>query len=276
MNKISVFGSTGFIGSNWMKLYEDISYPEERNSLIPKYNNVLYMRGTTSNYGIFEDVSKDVRDNLLLFTETIKNLKQDNTFLLCSSWFCYGKNNKSRLSFYEQCEYDGCNPKGFYSISKRTQEQLLESYCLTFNISYKIVRLSNIIGGDNNASKQKNAVEHLISKLKNNEPIEIYKGKNYRNYLDVFDCCKAIKLVMDKGKNNEIYNIGAKDSVMLLDIIMHCKKKLDSKSDIKIIDAPNFHKIVQVENFWMNTSKLQDLGFKQEHSLEDTLNNLCA
>ena len=38
-----------------------------------------------------------------------------------------------------------CDPKGFYSITKRTAEQLLISYCETFNIKYRIVRILCVV-----------------------------------------------------------------------------------------------------------------------------------
>jgi nucleoside-diphosphate-sugar epimerase len=60
-----------------------------------------------------------------------------------------------------------------------------------------------------------------------------------------------------------------------MDIIDYCKNKLNSKSVIKIIETPKFHEQVQTKNFWMDTSKLQSLGFKPKYSLEQTLNILC-
>jgi nucleoside-diphosphate-sugar epimerase len=171
-------------------------------------------------------------------------------------------------------ETDYCNPKGFYSITKYTQEQLTASYCQTNDIKYKILRLCNVIGGDNGANAQKNALEFLINKLKNNENINIYDGDNYRNYLHVEDVCHAIYLVLTKGENS-IYNIGNSESVKLIDVIYFCKKYLSSKSKISIIQTPEFHKQVQTKDFHMETQKLQNLGFTPKFSLEETLKSLC-
>jgi nucleoside-diphosphate-sugar epimerase len=269
MNKISVFGSTGFIGSKWMDLYSDSSFAEERSSILSKYKDILYFRGTNSNYSVFKDPTIEVKTNLLLLTEMFKNLTPEHSFNLISSWFVYGKNN---------CEInresDRCNPKGFYSIAKLSQEQLLGSYCETFNIKYKILRLCNIIGKDKNASPKKNATEYMISKLRNNEEVNVYEGDNYRNFLNVEDACRAIKLITDNGKET-IYNIGSKKSTKMIDVIDYCKNKLNSKSKINIIESPKFHRQVQAKNFHMNIDKLESLGFKPKYSLEETLNILC-
>lgn len=269
-NKISVFGGTGFIGSKWINLYKQDSYLENRDSINPQNKDIVYFRATNSNYNVFSDPSMDVNTNLMLLTKLFKNIDPTYNFNLISSWFVYGKNNCEINK-----ETDHCNPKGFYSITKYTQEQLTESYCQTNDIKYKILRLCNVIGGDQKATAKKNALEFLIDKLKKHEEINIYEGDNYRNYLNVEDVCMAINLVIQKGQDNQIYNIGDNKSTKLMDIIDYCKNKLDSKSIIKMIETPKFHQQVQTKNFWMDTSKLQSLGFKPKYSLEDTLNILC-
>lgn len=270
MTKLSVFGGTGFIGSNWFNLYNDISFLEERDSIYPKYDNILYFRSTNSNYSVFKDPSIEISTNLLLLTKMLPNLTKNSTFNLISSWFVYGKNN-----IFLNSENDNCNPKGFYSIAKYSQEQFLESYCNTFEINYRILRLCNVIGKDSGSNAQKNATEFLIQKLKNNEEINIYKGDNYRNFLYVKDVCRAIKLILENGNKNEIYNIGNTESTKIIDIIEYCKKRLNSKSKINFIDTPKFHEQVQTKDFHMNTKKLYNLGFKPQFSLEETLNILC-
>lgn len=255
---ISVFGSTGFIGSKWMELYPDVSYPEPRDSISSEYDNILYFRATNSNYNVFSDLSLDVKTNLVLLTDTFQNLTPNNTFNLIGSWF----------ALY---------PKGFYSATKLCQEHLTESFCKTFGIKYRILRLSNIIGGDNRKSAKKNALEFLINKLKNDENIEIYEGDNYRNYLDVRDCCRAIKFILDSDFTaNETWNIGDTTSYKLIELIDYCKEKIGSKSNIKRIPIPNFHKTVQIKDFWFDTKHLYNMGFKKQYSIQETLSNLCS
>ena len=64
-------------------------------------------------------------------------------------------------------------------------------------------------------------------------------------------------------------------SVNIGKVIDIAKNILKSKSKIKYIDAPDFHKIVQSKDFWMDTSKLKSLGFEQKISLPDGLQILC-
>jgi nucleoside-diphosphate-sugar epimerase len=254
---ISVFGSTGFIGSNWTKMYPDISFPEERDSLIPKYDKILYLRSTVSNYNVFADPSLDVSTNLLLFTKTLDNTSKNCEFNLISSWFVE-------------------TGMGFYSITKRAQEELLESYSKTFDRKYKIIRLSNVISGDSKANKKKNALEHMINEIKNNKDIEIYEGTNFRNFINVSDCCRAIKLILDKGENGQKYNVGDLQSYRIQDLLEYCIDKTKSKSKISIVPIPRFHSLVQCQNYWMETEKLKKLGFKAEKTIWQTLDEICS
>lgn len=253
--KISLFGA-GFIGGKFNELYKDEVYIESRESINPVNDKVLYFRGTTTNYNIFNNPNLDIDVNLTLFVNTLKNLKPNSEFNHISSWFVHA-------------------PQGFYSATKLCQEHLLESYCHTFYHKYRILRLCNIIGGDNKKSSQKNALEFIIDKLKKNDNIQIYEGDNYRNYLHVEDGCRAIKLALDKGKLDETYEIGDIKSYKLIDLIEHCKRKLDSKSVITRIKTPYFHEIVQVKDFHMDTQKIYELGFKPNYNIFETLDLLC-
>jgi len=176
--------------------------------------------------------------------------------------------------YYPAREMHPCNPKGFYSITKKAAEDLTESFCRTFHRNYRILRLCNVIGGDAGAGKKKNALEFLISNIVKNEPIDVYKGDNYRNFLHVEDVCAAMKLVTEQGKLNSIYNIGAEDSTKLMDIVDYVIKKTGSKSKITYIDVPEFHQIVQSSNFFMDCEKLRYLGFKPKYTTEQAIDKI--
>ena len=54
----------------------------------------------------------------------------------------------------------------------------------------------------------------MIDLAINKKPLEVYgNGTNIRDWLHVTDNCEAIKLVMEKGKKGEIYNIGANNEM---------------------------------------------------------------
>ena len=136
-----------------------------------------------------------------------------------------------------------CDPKGFYSITKRTAEQLLISYCETFGIKYRILRLCNVLGPqDKKVSKKKNALQYMINCLKNNEDVYLYdNGRVYRDYMYVDDVVNAINCVLENGDTNTIYNIGSGVPVFLDEVIDYAKKQLKSKSTISTTAHPKYN-----------------------------------
>jgi len=164
MSKIAVFGGTGFIGGTFCRLYS------QKVNIIPKQSiefdtkEVLYFISTTTNQNVFNDLHIDINTNLNFLMDVLSNCKdKDITFNFISSCFVYGND------IIDAKETDNCNPTGFYSVTKRCAEQLLISFCKTFNIKYRILRIGNVYGLDKTISLKKNVLAHIIKQLKKNK-----------------------------------------------------------------------------------------------------------
>jgi nucleoside-diphosphate-sugar epimerase len=268
----TIYGSTGFIGSRYCKLFPDEVETQDREERIPKTKDIIYFISTVDNYNIFNNITLDVETNLKVFCEVLEHCKDKNiTFNFISSWFVYGKTKLPAKEEYH------CNPTGFYSITKKAAEDLLISFCKTFNVNYRILRLCNVLGnGDQKVSSKKNALTYMIECLKNNEDVFLYDGGTpKRDVMHVDDVCKAINLICNSGDLNQIYNIGSGTPIPISTIINLAKDHLNSKSIIRSKDAPEFHQIVQTKDFWMDTTKLKNLGFNQTIPLNQIIKELC-
>ena len=271
MNKISVFGSSGFIGGRFCEMYPHDVVKIPRDQSKPETNDILYFISTTDNYNIHEDLNKDIDTNLKVLMKVLEDTKKNfegkiTTINFISSWFVYGKNET--LPFKENSD---CNPTGFYSITKRTAEQLLICFCETFGYKYRILRLSNVLGeNDAGVSKKKNAIQYMIRQIVENKEVSLYaNGDILRDYMYVEDTCRAIKLCMDIGKTNEIYNIGNGKPSKISDIIQIAAKISKSSSKISSMEPTKFHNIVQVKDAYLDVSKLSELGFVSRYTIED-------
>lgn len=272
MEKLSIFGGQGFIGSNFTRRFSEKSLVLDRDDIKPLTKDALFLRSTVDNYNVFKNLHIDIDTNLNHLMDVLPNV--DGTFNFISSWFVYGNGYDRPES--TASEKSHCAPKGMYSITKYCAEQLIQSYCDTFNKNYRIIRLCNVVGGDSGANKKKNATEYLISKILVNEDIEIYDGDNYRNYLHVDDVCDAIALIADKGDLNTIYNVGSTHSYRLIDLMEYVIQKTGSTSKIKLVKTPRFHEIVQTKDFFMNTNKIRGLGFVQKYDIWQTFDKIIA
>ena len=273
-NRITVYGSTGFIGSRFCQLNENNVIKNKRDDYVTKSNEILYFISTVDNYNIHQNLEIDIDTNLKTLMKVLGSIdqKEDVTFNFISSWFVYGKNYN--IPFREDDTH--CNPTGFYSITKRCAEQLLISFCETHGIKYRIFRLANVLGpGDKKISKKKNALQFLINEIVNDRDIPLYYGGEVlRDYIHVDDVCSAISHCMRNAPFNEIINIGSGRPYRFLDMINKAVEYSNSKSKIVYIDPTKFHDIVQIRHSYLNTSKLNSYGFKQEKNMDEVIEEL--
>ena len=277
MNNISVFGSTGFIGNRFCELHDSEVIRIPRNNYVPQSNQILYLISTIDNYNIHKDLFLDIDTNLTILMKVLSNIDRTNKDLIfnfVSSWFVYGKN--TNVPFRE--DDLECNPTGFYSITKRCAEQMIISFCETFDIKYRIFRLANVIGeGDNKISKKKNALQFLIKEIVNENDVELYYGGNVlRDYIYVDDVCNAMKYCMDNGPVNQIINIGSGKPYLLLNIIKKAMRITNSSSKIIDINPTHFHNVVQVKDSYLDTTKLKNIGYECQYDIDTIVKKLVT
>ena len=268
---ISLYGP-GFIGRKFYHMYEPEVEIVNKDDRKPKSNDILYTISTVDNYNVHDKITLDVDTNLHVLCEVLDHCRsEDITFNFISSWFVYGQ------GILPAKEDSKCDPQGFYSITKLCAENLIKSFSQTTGMKYRILRLCNVMGpGDRKASRKKNAIQWMIDELKADRDVKLYDhGSHCRDIMHVDDVCRAIKLVMDKGELNQIYNIGSGNPTSVSEIMSLAKHYSRSRGELLNMEPPEFHKNVQTQNFWMDTTKLKLLGFEQHLTNEYIVKDLC-
>ena len=285
MAVINVFGGNGFVGNEYCNVAkEKFLIKNARNNYAVSSADVVYFISTVHNYNIHSDPTLDIHTNLLTLVNVLENYKsyikstdEKGCFNFISSWFVYGKDSGYGKVSRGIPETDPCDPKGFYSITKRCAEQLLISYCETFGLNYRILRLANVIGkNDKKVSSQKNALQYLLGEINASRPIQLYDGGSfYRDFIDSRDCARGIELVVTSGKLNEIYNVGNGVPCDFRNILDYAKGRVNSTSEFNTIEQKEFHKKVQSSrSFYMDNSKLMSLGYTPNHIIYETINDI--
>jgi len=98
------------------------------------------------------------------------------------------------------------NPTSPYAASKAASDALVLSAVKTFGFPAIITRCTNNYGPYQFPEK---FIPLMISQALASEPLPIYgDGKNIRDWIHVEDHCRGLDLILCKGRDGEIYNIG--------------------------------------------------------------------
>lgn len=292
----SLYGASGTIGSYLNALYPNNTDPLERNDLYPAVDrhgdghSVIYLISTNTNsIADQSDIQNNINTNLTILLDRLEACRETGVkeFNFISSWFVYGKptfntstysNGVTHIPVFKESDY--CDPVGYYSITKRTAEQFVIEFCETHGIKWRILRLSNVYGYDPGANKNKNVLHYLINQLKENSPTVEIQGclmPPYRDYIHIYDACRAIMHLCNNAPPNNIYNVGRgpTQAMSLHTAIGHAKEYCNSQSQIHFVKiADNCHRY-HINAASLSIDKLITTGFKPQVPFLLGLKELC-
>ena len=124
------------------------------------------------------------------------------------------------LFFTEETPIHTSSP---YSSSKASADLLVQAYHRTYGLPVSISRCSNNYGPYHFPEK---LIPLMIANALNDKPLPVYgEGLNVRDWLYVEDHCRAIDLIIHKGRVGEVYNVGGHNEMRNIDIVkLICKE----------------------------------------------------
>ncbi len=156
------------------------------------------------------------------------------------------------------------HPNSPYSASKASADHLVLAYHSTYSLPVLITRCSNNYGPYQFPEK---LIPLMIINALNDKSLPVYgDGKNIRDWLHVKDHCRAIDLVLSKGRLGEVYNIGGHNEMRNIDIVKLILRELNkSERLIQFVKDRLGHD----RRYAIDPSKIQtELGFKPSYSFE--------
>ena len=152
-----------------------------------------------------------------------------------------------------------------YSSSKAGADLLVLAYYRTFGLPVSITRCSNNYGPYHVPEK---LIPLMISRALADEALPVYgKGENVRDWLYVEDHCKAIDLVMRKGRAGEVYNVGGHNERTNLEVVKTILKELGKPESLItfVTDRPGHDMRYAIDP----TKIHSELGWLPETKFED-------
>ena len=266
-HKIIVTGGCGFIGSNFIRNLsqneniqilniDNLSYAGnlETTNDFSSQKNYKFINGSVTDSELVSKIFREFNPTSLINfaaeTHVDRSIdKSDNfiktnifgTYNLLENSRIYLKNNRGidfkfvhistdevfgSLSdgkkFNEETSYDPSSP---YSASKASSDHLVKAWFRTYNVPIVITNCSNNYGPFQFPEK---LIPITILNALMDRNIRVYgNGLQIRDWLHVNDHVEALKLVIQKGKIGETYNIGGECEYTNIKIVNKICESLD-------------------------------------------------
>ena len=163
-------------------------------------------------------------------------------------------------------ETDELRPRNPYSASKAGADRLAYSYWATHEVPIIITRASNNYGPRQFPEK---VVPLFITNAIDGTPVPLYgDGQNVRDWLHVLDHCRALDLLLEKGTNGDVYNIGGGHELKNIDLT---HRIIDLLGRPRSLIQPVADRKGHDRRYAVDTTKLNSLGWEPRESFDDGL-----
>lgn len=126
----------------------------------------------------------------------------------------YGSLTEDGPAFTEATAFAPNSP---YSASKAASDHLVRAYHHTYGLQVTTSNCSNNYGPYQDNEK---LIPLIIKNILQGKTLPIYgDGKNIRDWLYVEDHCRAIDLILQRGRVGEVYNVGGENEWRNIDIV---------------------------------------------------------
>ena len=284
--RILVTGGCGFIGSNFIKhMLDNYDYPiwnvdkltyagsENNIGELKEHPNYQFHQADINEYATLHYMIRENKiDTIINFaaeshvdrsiensdefihtningTHTLLKLMHEfsvKKFIQISTDEVYGTLSEDDEPFTEDTPL---SPNSPYAASKASADLLCRSFYETYKYPIMITRCSNNYGPNQHPEK---LIPLMIQRAKKGEKLPVYgDGRNIRDWIHVQDHCEAIDVVLHKGRNGEVYNIGGQDEKRNIEIVNTIMSSLGG--EIEYVEDRKGHDW----RYAMNTEKIE-------------------
>jgi dTDP-glucose 4,6-dehydratase len=297
--KVLITGGCGFIGSNFIRYFLK-AHPHYEIVNIDK----LTYAGNSRNIKDIDDprhtfIKMDSQDragiekimrgvhyvvNFAAQTHVDRSIDNADDFLKTNYWGAYILLEAARRHKVERflqistdevygsithgsfTERSPLAPSSPYSASKAAADLLAYSYYTTYGMNVVVARSTNNFGPHQYPEK---FIPLFITNAIEGKKLPIYgDGKNVRDWIYVEDNCRALDLILHKGKTGEIYNIPAKNELKNIDVAHMILDKLKLPRDMVCYVKD---RLGHDRRYSLDHTKIRRLGFRPRHSFKEGL-----
>lgn len=287
-----IFGSDGLIGSELKKIKSKNLFTVSRKidfkkknhftgdisnlSFISKIHNkikrlrfkkiiIYYLAGHSRTKYNVKNTDLILKKNINKLINVLNTFKGKNVRIIIASSGSVYKPIKKKLT-----ETSNIEPSNFYSTIKFLEENIAREFCRNYGTEVIVGRIFSILSLNANNFFINDLKKKIASK--NDTLIFFGSGKQGRDYLEIKDVCKALKIISKHGKSDNIYNVCSGKYFYMKQIINFLLSKLNTKKKRKVV-WDKINKYHENDLYYGSNQKIKKIGFKPKIlSLKDLVN----
>ena len=249
-------------------------------TLVAKSDLVLHMAAALGVDNILENVIESISTNFY-GSEVVLNAttKYDKRIIIASTSEIYGKNPKQPLSeTHDRIIGYPQKLRWSYSDAKALEEAAAYFLYVTKKLQVTTVRFFNTVG-PRQTGKYGMVIPRFVKAAIKNEPLKVFgDGSQSRVFCHVDDAIKAILLLAEADKSiGEVFNIGGRGEIKILDLAKLIIKQTNSKSEISFTDYEDAYAMgfEDMARRVPDISKItRTIGWEPKISLETTIKDI--
>jgi len=298
--KLLVTGGSGFIGSNFIRHVLG-AHPEDRVVNLDKLTyagnpanladvehdaRYTFVHGDICDAALVRDVARgvDAVVNFAAESHVDRSLMEPDAFLRTDVFGVFTLLEAVRdlkiprllhistdevygsVAHGSSRESDPLRPSNPYSASKAGGDLLALAYWQTHRLPVVITRSSNNFGPYQYPEK---VIPLFVTNALEDTPLPLYgDGRNVRDWLYVLDNCAAIDLVLRRGRDGEVYNVGGGHEVENI-VLTRQILRLTGKPETLI--APVRDRPGHDRRYSLDSKKVRQLGWAPRHAFPAAL-----
>ncbi|MBV8064909.1 MAG: dTDP-glucose 4,6-dehydratase [Actinobacteria bacterium] len=298
--RLLVTGGAGFIGSNFVRYWLDrhagdrvvvldlLTYAGDRGSLADVEDRILFVEGDIADLELGERVLEDVDVVVNFAAESHNSLAvvdpgrffRTNVIGTQTLLEAARRTGVERFHHVSTCEVYGdlpldsdetfsedspYRPRTPYNASKAGADHAVRAYHETYGLPVTITNCSNNYGP---AQFPEKVIPLFVTNALDDRDLPLYAStQNKREWLHVLDHCRAIELVLERGRVGETYNVGSGVEKTIEEIADAVLRFTGKPSSLKTVvpDRPGHDR-----RYLLDSSKLRgELGWEPEIGFDE-------
>lgn len=169
---------------------------------------------------------------------------------------------------------DHCSSRNSYALGKQAAEYLVFAYAKEYGVPVKTARLTQTFGAGISPTDNRVFAQFARSVVKGETIVLHTNGQSAKPYCYLTDCIAALVYILIMGDSGEAYNVATPNTFVSIRELANIFGRFSNLDNAIKSDLSSQHGYAPETRVNLDSTKLQRLGWKPKHSLDEMVERL--